>query len=376
MKKNIIRICIIILPLISVVLSACTMTVNINEPLEQEDEIVEPQVTETPEPEYLNEGVNTKCEITGYNNYNGDKKSYFLSKGDKIAVISPSGLPSRNQVDMTIEGLSNWGFVPVEGKHVCPEIRTLDEQIEDLEWAINDPEIKAIFCVRGGYGASEVMDMVSLDMIKKSPKPIIGYSDITVYHSAWTAAGFPSIHSCMSVTFNEFPKECADAGLHMMMGEIPSYRCETDTHLIEGEASGILIGGNLSTFTSVLNTAYDCTKTDEPYILFFEEIGENIQHIHRYLTILKHMGVLDRASGIIFGEWTDLPADGSGNFGAIRGGKFESVADMIQKEFLTDTDIPVAFDFPSGHGDYNYPLLMGEKVHINVTEGSYTIDWP
>ncbi|MCR5419844.1 MAG: LD-carboxypeptidase, partial [Lachnospiraceae bacterium] len=325
---------------------------------------------------YTDEGVDTECIITGYDQYNKGPDSYFLMPGDKIAVISPSGLPTQTQVDSTVEGLKAWGFEPVLGKYVCPATRTLNEQTEDLIWALKDPSIKGIFCIRGGYGASGVMDNIPLDLIEKSSKPIIGYSDITVYHSAWTEAGLPSIQSCMSVTFSEsFPKECKDAQLNLMTGNVPSYLCKSNTPGISGDARGILIGGNLSTFTSVLNTEYDCTGLKEPYILFLEETGENIQHLHRYLTILKHFGVIDNASGIIFGEWTGLPAGGAGNYGATRGGKFETVADMIQREFLEDTNIPIAFGFPAGHGDVNYPLLMGANVTLHVSEDQYTIEY-
>ena len=327
------------------------------------------------ENKYVSEGEDSSIEIIGYHPYRGGNSSYLLSEGDKVAVISPSELPSREQVDATLKGLEEWGFIPVEGKYVCPETRTLDEQIEDLEWALSDPEIKAVFCVRGGYASSELMDRFPMDLIAKADRPIIGYSDITVYHSAWTVAGLPSIHASMSAAFTGLPAECAEAELRMMKGEIPSYHCKTGTPCIKGEAEGILIGGNLSTFVSVLNTGYECTRLDKPYVLFLEDVDDNIREIHRYLTILKHMGVLDGASAIIFGEWTMLPADDEANFGYIRGGKFESVADMIHREFLTDTDIPVAFGFPAGHGDNNYPLLMGEKVHIKISDGTYTIDW-
>ena len=353
---------------ISYAMLGCTININENGSVTQNSE-------NTSASEYIEEGVNTRCEITGYSDYTGENSNYYLSEGDKVAVISPSALPSRKQVDATVEGLRKWGFVLVEGKYVCPDTCTLDELIEDLDRALSDPEIKAIFCVRGGYGATEVMDSIPLDRIKEAEKPIIGFSDITVYHSAWTNVGLPSIHSGMNTAFGDIFEDCADAQRNMMMERIPSYRCETDTPMIEGEATGVLIGGNLSTMTAILNTEYDCTKTEEPYILFVEEIGENIQHIHRYLTILKHMGVLDRASGIVFGEWTKLPADGSGNFGEARGGKFTSVADMIQKEFLMDMNVPVAFDFPAGHGNVNYPLLMGEKVKLNVSKGSFEITY-
>ena len=333
------------------------------------------EIKDAPSGEYTSEGEDTKLEITGYHRYQGEHGACFLSEGDKVAVISPSELPTREQVDATLEGLEAWGFVPVEGKYVCPATRTLDQQRRDLEWALGDPEIRAVFCVRVGYAASELMDQVSLDLIREAEKPIIGYSDITVYHSAWTAAGVPSIHAGMSAAFMDLPPECAEAERKMMLGEIPSYRCETDTPCVDGEASGVLIGGNLSTFVSVLHTAYDCTGMKEPYVLYLEDVDDNIREIHRYLTILKHMGVMDGASAILFGEWTMLPANDEANFGYIRGGAFESVADMIHREFLGDLDIPVAFGFLAGHGEVNYPLLMGETVHVSVSGGSYTVEW-
>ncbi len=323
----------------------------------------------------VSEGVDTKCEITGYAPRQGAPDSYFLNEGDKVAVISPSAIPSRAQVDATIEGLKKWGYVPVEGKHVCPSVRTIDDILEDLQWALNDPEIKAIFCVRGGYGASEAMDLLDVNAIRDAKKPIIGYSDITVYHSAWTTAGLPSIHASMSATFTSLPDVCSEAQARMLKGDIPSYKFEASPLCVEGEATGILVGGNLSTFTSTLSTEFDCSKTDKRYILFFEDVEEDIQHIHRYLIILKHLGVLDKAAGFVFGEWTDLPTDGTGNFGADRGGLFDSVADMIRRQFPELANVPVAFGFPAGHGDANYPLLMGAKVTLRVADGNCYLDW-
>ena len=246
--------------------------------------------------------------------------------------------------------------------------------MEDLRWAIEDPEIKAIFCVRGGYGATEVIDAAG-DLIASAGKPIIGYSDITAYHAAWTTAGLPSIHACMSAAFDGLPEACIEAEQHIMAGEIPTYECQTNSLCREGTAEGILIGGNLSTFTATLDTAYDSTKLDKPYILFLEEVGENMQHIHRYLTILKHRDILDNAAGIVFGQWTELPADGEGNYGEARGGLFQSVAEMITRQLLKHFKVPVAFGFPAGHGDVNYPLLMGAETKLEVNADSYTLSW-
>ena len=299
----------------------------------------------------------------------------FLKTGDKIAVISPSALPSKEQVDATVKGLKSWGYVPVMGKFVYGAVRSLADCIADLEWALSNPEIKAIFCVRGGYGSSEVMDQMSLELIASARKPIIGYSDITVYHSAWTSAGLVSIHACMSGTFAGLPAECVDAEKNIIQGKVPSYTCESKFKGKKGEAEGILIGGNLSTFCSVLGTSFDSTKSGEKYILFLEDEGENFQHLHRYLTVLKHLGVLDRAAGIVFGEWADIPADMGDYSGSSRGGTYASVADMICRQFLDGLDIPVAFGFPAGHGDVNYPLLMGAKAHLKVTGKNFTLSY-
>ncbi|MCR5770965.1 MAG: LD-carboxypeptidase [Butyrivibrio sp.] len=323
---------------------------------------------------YYTEGEDTKCEVT-YSSYSGANKDIFLKEGDKIAVISPSSLPSREQVDAVIKGLKDWGYEPVEGEYVCCDTRTLDDVQADLEWALEDQDIKAIFCVRGGYGASEVTDRLSPELISDAGKLIIGYSDITVFHSAWTVNGVPSIHSCMSATFMGLDQRCVEAEEKILKGEIPEYTCECNDYCKEGSASGILIGGNLSTFTSVINTAYDCTKSGQPYILFLEDVGENVQHIHRYITILEHAGVLDNAAGIIFGEWTELPENMADYSGSSRGGEYESVADMISRQFMNDIDVPVAFGFPAGHGDINYPMLMGEMAQLEVEADNFVLSF-
>ena len=334
----------------------------------------ESQQAAPPEPKTYSEGVNTPITVA-YDSQTA-AAGYFLSKGDSVAVIAPSALPSQEQVDAVVNGLKSWGYVPVEGKHVTQADRTLDDCLADLVWALEDPSIKAIFCVRGGYGVSEVLDALPAGLVAQAHKPVIGYSDISVLHSAWTSAGLPSIHACMSGAFaDDFPQACFEAEQRMLSGEIPTYTCEGSSFNKQGKAEGILIGGNLSTFTSVLGTAYDSTKIDKPYILFLEDVGEDVQHAHRYLAILKHLGVLDRASGIVFGEWTDVPFDMDDYDGSSRGGTFASMSDMIVRQYLADLNVPVAFGFPAGHGDTNYPLLMGATARLDVADGSYTLGW-
>ena len=325
------------------------------------------------EPDVFSEGTDTSVTISSYSDFS---QTYFLKEGDHIAVIAPSALPKKEQVEMTIEGLRKWGYVPVEGKYVSVEERTLEECIEDLMWALTDPEIKAIFPVRGGAASSEVLDQLPLSLIKNAGKPIIGYSDISTYLSAWTVCGLPAIHASMWSSFSDkMPAECSDAMQSIMKGMVPVYQCQGSEYDIPGSAEGVLIGGNLSTLTTVLDTEYDCTAIEEPFILFLEDVEEDYEHIHRLLTILKHKGILDKASGLIFGEWIDIPTECDTFNGNSRGGKFKSVADMISREFLEGRQIPVAFAFPAGHGNVNYPLLMGVKLKLDVSEEGYTMEW-
>ncbi len=327
------------------------------------------------EPDVFSEGTDTPVTIPSYRDFR-QSGARFLKEGDKIAVIAASSLSDQEAIAATIEGLKNWGYVPVEGNYVSVTERTLDECIEDVTWALTDPEIRAVFSVRGGSASSEVLDQLPLSLIKDAGKPIIGYSDISTYLSAWTASGLLSIHSPMSACFTgKTPETCTDAVQRMMKGEIPVYQCGGSEYDIPGCAEGILIGGNLSTLTMVLHTAYDCTTIEEPFILFLEEVGEDMEHIHRFLTILKHEGILDRASGLIFGEWVDIPTECGTYNGNSRGGEFQSVADMISRQFLEGRQIPVAFGFPAGHDDVNYPLLMGAKLKLEVREDGYTMDW-
>nr|MBQ6241191.1 LD-carboxypeptidase [Lachnospiraceae bacterium] len=337
----------------------------------------EPQpFTRTPgEEETFSEGEDTPIRVTAFTHYPGARAACFPQEGDRVAVISPSTLPTRAETDAVIRGLQSWGYVPVEGQYVCAEMRTYEDCRADLLWALTDPSIKAIFCVRGGYGASEVMDSIAPDTVRAAGKLLIGYSDVTVLHAAWSAAGLPSIHSSMSRVFTGLPEECARFTRQMMRGQLPVYECGGSGYDVPGTAEGVLIGGNLATLTAVLDTEYDCTALQQPYILFIEELEEDLEHIHRFLTVLKHRGVLDNAAGIIFGEWIDIPAESETTDGTSRGGEYQGVADMIRRAFFPDSDIPIAFGFPAGHGDVNYPLLLGEKVRLQVSEDGFTLEW-
>ena len=320
------------------------------------------------------EGVDTPLEIIDYRSLAIADFS-FLKEGDKIAVISPSAYPSVKQRDAVMKGLKDWGYEPIEGKYTVGEVRTLDNVVEDLRWALNDPEIKAIFCIRGGSAASEVVDHLGIGIIREKRKPIIGFSDIGAFLNAWVVSDVPSIHATMASAFIDADEKSVEAEKHLLKGEIPVYQVEGNEHDRQGTAEGILIGGNLSVILSILSSSADPTKINEPYILFIEDVAEDMEHIHRYLTLLKHEGILDKAAGLIFGEFTELPAESNAYNGNSRGGKFSSIADMIDRQILGDLKIPVAFNFPAGHASVNYPLLFGCRLKLDVKEDHYTLEW-
>ena len=322
----------------------------------------------------VNEGVDTVCEVTAYHSH-AYKHSYFLREGDRIAVISPSAYPGEEQRDAVMKGLEGLGYVPTEGRYTVGTMRTIENVTEDLKWALEAPEIKAIYCVRGGTGSSEDLDYMGLAPIYSGKKLIIGFSDIVTFLSAWTICGYPSIHAAMASAFTDLSEESAAVQKQMMKGEIPSYRCEGSSYDRKGTAEGILIGGNLSVLLTVVSTDYDPTKLKEPYILFLEETEEDMEHLYRYLTVLKHLGILKKAAGLLFGEWTDRPAKCLTYSGNSRGGEFKSVADMISRQFLSDLNVPAAFGFPAGHSSIHYPLLFGSKAKLCVSEDSYTLEW-
>ena len=161
----------------------------------------------------------------------------------------------------------------------------------------------------------------------------------------------------------------------MLQGEVPVYKCAGSEYDRQGTAEGVLIGGNPTILMTVANTEYDCTKPDQPYILFLEDIECDYHQVHYAMTVLKNNGVLKNAAGIILGEWIDTDPDQADYAGDSRGGKFRSVYDMLYRQFLKDLDVPVAYGFPAGHGEKNYPLLMGEKVRLTVTQNDFTLEW-
>lgn len=297
------------------------------------------------------------------------KKPDYLKEGDKVALISPSYYTPMENVEKTADLLRSWGLEPVIGPNVGKKIDgqyagTVSQRVNDIRWALGDPNIKAIICNRGGYGTIQLIDHLTLSELKASPKWLVGFSDISTLHGLLTRAGVMSIQGTMS---SFLARGGADATSTMMrdllLGKVPCYELPAHQQNIEGKASGVLVGGNLCTFVPNLGSQADATLGKD-LILFVEEVEESMHNIDRQMRILQMNGVLDRCKGIILGEFTDCGKEFS----------YESVEAMLHT-MLEAYNIPVLCGFPGGHGDVNLPLVMGANVTLDVRSDGATLSF-
>ncbi|NDW19739.1 LD-carboxypeptidase [Dysgonomonas sp. 216] len=287
-------------------------------------------------------------------------KPDLLKKEDKAIIISPSGSVDHAYIHGAKHVLESWGLrVEVAPNAYGKNGRysgTISERLSDLQNAINDPQAKLILCSRGGYGAVHLLDKLNFDGIKKHPKWVVGYSDITALHLALLKNGIQSVHAPMAKHLTEDCEDMASISLkELLLYKNPHYEIKGHRLNIEGKTEGILFGGNLSVFCSLMGSAY--TEVPENGILFLEDIGEYPYRIDRMIWNLKIAGIFDKIKGLIIGSFSEVQNDNQMK------PVYEAIADVVG-----EYNIPVAFDFPVGHVKENYALIHGGKVHLSVTK--------
>ena len=294
-------------------------------------------------------------------------KPAYLSTGDTVALISPSYYTPMENVEATANLLRSWGLVPVIGPNVGKMVDgkyagTVAERVSDILWAFNDPSIKAIICNRGGYGTIQLIDQIPLSALSASPKWFVGFSDISTLHGLLNRAGVMSIHGTMSSFLAQGGTDATSTMMRdLLLGQVPCYHLPAHAQNITGTASGVLVGGNLCTFTPNLGSQADATMGKD-LILFVEEVGESMHNIDRQMRILQMNGVLDRCKGIVLGEFSDCGSEFT----------YENVEAMIRL-IVEPYGIPMLCGFPAGHGDVNLPLVMGAPVTIDVRADGATL---
>ncbi|WP_071147749.1 S66 peptidase family protein [Bacteroides ihuae] len=288
----------------------------------------------------------------------------YLQEGDKVAIVSPSSKIDKNLLIGAQKRLDSWGLKSVLGKHSESSFGlyagTIKQRLEDFQSAMDDNDIKAILCSRGGYGAIHFIDKIDFSLFRKQPKWLMGFSDITALHNLFQANGFASLHSPMahhlSVEAEDDP--CTLHLKNILWGKLPQYTCEPHKLNQAGKVRGILRGGNLSVLYGLRGTSFDIPA--EGTILFIEDVSERPHAIERIMYNLKLGGVLEKLSGLIIGQFTEYKEDNS-----LGKNLYEALADML-KEYK----YPICFNFPVGHVTKNLPLINGAEVEFTVNKKS------
>ena len=291
-----------------------------------------------------------------------------LHPGDKIAIVSPAGKVNPEFIENARCLLEREKFEVETYPHTFDEYYqfggTDQDRAADMQRALDDSEVKAILFSRGGYGSLRTLVKLDWSGFDSNPKWLIGFSDITVFHSCLTLKGVASIHGVMPAFFleNRERTDSFDRLLDLLRGNSLNYNIQPNTLNLPGNCRGELVGGNLSLLYSLRGTSLDLIFDKK--ILFIEDISEFDYHIDRMMMNLKFGGVLSRLAGIIVGYFTDtkVPASPFGLNG------YE-----IIRESVEGLNIPVVFGFPAGHELPNYPLIMGGDITMNVNKETVDI---
>lgn len=283
-----------------------------------------------------------------------------LRKGDQIGIISTARKISNEELIIAKETFVDWGLEVVFGENLFQEHHqfagTDRQRAADLQWMINNPNIKAIICARGGYGTVRILDLVDFSELQANPKWIAGYSDITALHSTLHNLNISSLHSTMPINFSNNTNNSLQSLKQALFGNPISYSFPTNQLNRIGHTEGKVIGGNLSIIYSLLGSNSDINTDGK--ILFLEDLDEYLYHLDRMMMNLKRNGKLYNLAGLIIGGMSDM------NDNTIPFGK--SAMEIIA-EAVSEYDYPVAFNFPAGHIDNNNAILLGQTAKLTTS---------
>lgn len=283
----------------------------------------------------------------------------YLQKGDLIYITAPAKAIDEDCVVYAKNFLEKNGFRVLISENCLGQYNyfsgTDDERLTDFQYGIDNPEIKAILCARGGYGCIRILDRIQWAGMLRNPKWLIGFSDITIFHQRMQRFELQSIHGSMPLNFADNTPEALNTLLSALKGEEYSISFPTPKYNKTGVAKGKLVGGNLSILYSLLGTddQIDYSNT----ILFIEDLAEQLYHIDRMFYAFEKAGVFNKIKGLIVGGMTDMK-DTANPFG-------QSLEELILNHF-TYRNIPIAFEFPAGHIPDNRALVLGKECSLEI----------
>ncbi len=290
----------------------------------------------------------------------------YLKPGDSVAIVAPSGVLNNRdkEIDLARKLMESWGLNVKIGRYVFEKAGhfagTDAQRIADLQAAIDNKNIKAIWMARGGYGMVRVIDKLDYSGLKSNPKWIVGYSDITALHNDLHNKGLESIHAmmCTSMDANTGPIANSINSLKdALFGKDLYYKIKGSEYNKEGEASGQLIGGNLTLLHTMLGSR--SSLDTEGKILFIEEIGEYAYHIDRMLMSLKRAGFFKNCKGLIVGQISNIRENTT---------PWGKTIEQLILDAFQDYEFPILFGFPAGHEDDNRALILGREVNLKVSK--------
>jgi muramoyltetrapeptide carboxypeptidase len=295
----------------------------------------------------------------------------YLKKGETIGMVCPAGYMTLDKVQTCVHTLEDWGYKVKLGKTIGSASTNYfsgkdEERLTDLQEMMDDDNVQAVLCGRGGYGMGRIIEQLDFKKFSRKPKWIIGYSDITVLHAhLYNNYYISSMHAPMAAAFNDegFRNEYVGSLRNAMEGKKARYQAPAHEFNRKGEAIGELVGGNLSLLAHIIGTSSDIKTKGR--ILFIEDIGEYIYNVDRMFYQLKRSGKLSKLAGLIIGGFTDMK-DTERPFGKT---VFELIRDIV-KEY----EYPVCYDFPVSHSDANYALKVGVGYKLRVTKGKVLLE--
>jgi len=298
----------------------------------------------------------------------------YLQPGDTVGlmVVSSPVNDRPGEIDTLVEVVKSWGVNVKFGKHLfkheaTPFNVTDKERALEFMEMINDDNIKAIVFYRGGYGAIRTLEYVDFEQVRKNPKWIVGFSDVTTYHLALQRAGIESIHGPMlsSYWLTKRPDTAAISVGEALMGRVSSYKIKPHPFNRLGKATGKIVGGNMTLISIAEGTPYDM-PVDDNTIIFIEEIGESMNAVDGMMQQLSKSGKLGRAKAVLVGNFTNIE-DKEDPWGI--------TPQELIKQYTDKLDVPVVFGFPAGHGRPHLALFMGREVNLSVEEGGVEINF-
>ena len=286
----------------------------------------------------------------------------YLKKGDTIGIVCPSGYMPAENAETCIKTLESWGYKVKVGSTLGSQFNyfsgTDKQRTQDLQKMLDDTNIKAILCGRGGYGLSRIIDKLNFQKFKNNPKWIIGFSDITILHAhVFQHYQIASLHAPMAAAFNDdgYKNEYIISLKNALNGVATNYTCATHTMNKIGSGEGELIGGNLSLIAHLVGT-HSSYKTRHK-ILFLEDVGEYLYNIDRMMIQLDRAELFKHLQGLIIGGFSDMK-DTTTPFGM-------DILTIINQH-VKDYKFPICFNFPVSHETENFALKIGVKHELKV----------